>query len=35
VVLLAEPPGALGLKLGQDIPLELKALQREDGITFM
>ncbi len=35
VLLLDEPLGALDLKLRQEMQLELKALQREVGITFV
>jgi putative spermidine/putrescine transport system ATP-binding protein len=35
VLLLDEPLGALDLKLRQEMQVELKALQREVGITFM
>ena len=35
VLLLDEPLGALDLKLRKEMQLELKALQREVGITFM
>ena len=35
VLLLDEPLGALDLKLRQEMQLELKALQREIGITFV
>jgi putative spermidine/putrescine transport system ATP-binding protein len=35
VLLLDEPLGALDLKLRQEMQLELKALQREVGITFL
>ena len=35
VLLLDEPLGALDLKLRKEMQLELKALQREVGITFV
>src|SRR5687768_18522391 len=35
VLLLDEPLGALDLKLRKEMQLELKALQREVGITFI
>ncbi len=35
VLLLDEPLGALDLKLREDMQLELKAIQREVGITFV
>jgi putative spermidine/putrescine transport system ATP-binding protein len=35
VLLLDEPLGALDLKLRQEMQIELKALQREVGITFL
>lgn len=35
VLLLDEPLGALDLKLRQEMQLELKALQREVGVTFV
>jgi putative spermidine/putrescine transport system ATP-binding protein len=35
VLLLDEPLGALDLKLREDMQLELKAIQREVGITFI
>src|SRR5205085_11695829 len=35
VLLLDEPPGALDLKLREEMQLELKTIQQEVGITFI